>query len=122
MIQTFQGLQPAIDFAQIESKKQNKKLFVFLTRRDGVQYMVTDAIGRLAIVGKLMGEYGSDPVIIKPIIPIPTPAIETKIEEKVEPVDLPKEVVAPIVEEEKTEAPIIEKPKKAAKKKPEDGK
>lgn len=118
MTQTFQGLQPAIDFAQVESKKQNKKLYVFLTRRDGVQYIVADAIGRLAVVGKLMGEYGSDPVIVKPPVVIPPPA---KVEEKLEPepVEEPNEIIAPSAEDDKPVEPETAptKPKKTTKKK-----
>lgn len=58
MIQIFEGHTQAINFAQTESNKINRKLYVFLIRVNGVQYAVADELSKDKVNGKLMGEYG----------------------------------------------------------------
>ncbi len=127
--QTFDGLNPATDFAQIESRKQNKKLSIFLTRDNGVKYVVCDSEVAKSIAGKFIASYGED-VVIKPFI-APKPIVkEEVVEEKVEEVVIPEatnetivEEVSPIVtetvKEEKVEGESTptEKPKRTRKKK-----
>jgi len=106
MKQTFEGHQPAVQFAQVESKKQNQKLSVFLTRSSGVNYVVCDSATALTIEGKLMGEYGQD-ISVKPIQP--PPVIEVKKEEIIQ------EVVKQEEEERKEELLVGEKRNKTRK-------
>ncbi len=85
--QTFDGLNPATDFAQIESRKQNKKLSVFLTRNNGVQYMVCDSENAKTISGKLVASYGEDVVYAPKTFTTP-PVVEPIKQEEPEPIEV----------------------------------
>ena len=118
MKQTFEGFNQANEFAQTESKRQNKKMLVFITRASGVQYVAADTEGAKTVIGKQMKEYGKDMSAV-PVIPIkqvePPVVVAPVIEEKeVEP-EVPT-VVEPLVEEPKIEPPTPPKKDKPTKK------
>jgi len=125
MKQSFEGRKEAVDFAMSEATKRNKKLSVFLVKVGGIKYVVADS--EELIKGKLLNEFGKDPVM-KPFV-LPPIVWEEKKEEipawveeyatvKTESVTLetPPEEVEIIEEEVK-----VEKLKKAKKKKEDNG-
>ena len=95
MVQIFEGYSQAINFAQTESNKINRKLYVFLIRTNGVQYAVADELSKDKVNGKLMGEYGKQ---------IAHPHLQKEV------FVAPKEVVIPDKKEEVKEGtPIVVK-------------
>lgn len=114
MKQVFEGEMPARNFAQTESKKQNQKLSVFLTRDSGVKYVVCNSIVAASMKGKLLGTYGDD-MPARTFQPMP-PVVEVKAEQ---PPIVTAPVLEPVVEaavaEPEPEQPAAEKPKRARK-------
>lgn len=112
MKQYFEGSAQAINFAQQESKRLNKKFHVYILRDSGVRYAVCDSIGAQDMPGKRLETYGED-APIRTFTP-PPPIIEVKPEPIPEPV---VEVVAeePEASEPEQGTPVVEKPKRTRK-------
>lgn len=130
MKKTFEGYNEAVSFAQSESRKLGKKTYVFITRKAGIQYVVTDTENFKSVDGKLRKEFGQDPAL-RPFAPPPeikhSPGVivsapekeEAAIEEEKPVLKNPIDSVSTgeLDNESKEEVEPKEKPKKTRKKK-----
>lgn len=64
MKQIFEGYGPARDFAQVESKKLNKELYVVKSATGGIHYYVTPDGSKVAPGEKILGHYKNGETVI----------------------------------------------------------